>query len=256
MIPFFRKIRKQLADDNRPLKYARYAIGEIVLVVIGILIALQINTWNNEQIDKRKEQSLLKGLHKTFQDNLDNLNYVIDDSRVAFDSSKKLLSMLGPNASGYSDSEVDSLLSDIINYTTYDPSTGVIDEIINSGKLNIIQNKTLKENISSWSGMLTDANKDIEIANDHTFNVLLIYLNKKANLKNLPKPQSIIDKTGMELSDSSNFPSDYDEFMTDKELENLIEFHALNFIYLTREYLEIKEYLEYNISLMEADISE
>ena len=42
MINFFRKTRKQLADDNKPLKYARYAIGEIVLVVVGILIALQI----------------------------------------------------------------------------------------------------------------------------------------------------------------------------------------------------------------------
>ena len=43
MIKFFRRIRKQHADDNKPLKYARYAIGEIVLVVIGILIALQVN---------------------------------------------------------------------------------------------------------------------------------------------------------------------------------------------------------------------
>jgi hypothetical protein len=49
MINFFRKIRKQLADDNKPLKYARYAIGEIVLVVIGILIALSINNWNESQ---------------------------------------------------------------------------------------------------------------------------------------------------------------------------------------------------------------
>jgi hypothetical protein len=46
MIPFFRKIRKKMADDNRPIKYLRYAIGEIVLVVIGILIALQINNYN------------------------------------------------------------------------------------------------------------------------------------------------------------------------------------------------------------------
>jgi hypothetical protein len=44
MLPFFRRIRKELADDNQTLKYARYAIGEIVLVVIGILIALQINS--------------------------------------------------------------------------------------------------------------------------------------------------------------------------------------------------------------------
>ena len=49
MIPLFRKIRKQFADDNKPLKYARYAIGEIVLVVIGILIALQVNNWNEER---------------------------------------------------------------------------------------------------------------------------------------------------------------------------------------------------------------
>jgi len=43
MIGFFRRIRKKLADENKPMKYMRYAIGEIVLVVIGILIALSIN---------------------------------------------------------------------------------------------------------------------------------------------------------------------------------------------------------------------
>jgi hypothetical protein len=53
MIPFFRRIRKTLADDNKPIKYFRYAIGEIVLVVIGILIALQINNANENRKDKR-----------------------------------------------------------------------------------------------------------------------------------------------------------------------------------------------------------
>ena len=59
MLPFFRKIRKKMADDNRPLKYLRYAIGEIVLVVIGILIALQINNWNEERKGKKLEQTYL-----------------------------------------------------------------------------------------------------------------------------------------------------------------------------------------------------
>mgnify|MGYP001549829904 CR=1 FL=1 len=62
MIPFFRKIRKKMADDNRPLKYMRYAIGEIVLVVIGILIALQINTWNEERKGREIGTALLKNL--------------------------------------------------------------------------------------------------------------------------------------------------------------------------------------------------
>ena len=45
MIPIFRKIRNQMANDNKPMKYMRYAIGEVVLVVIGILIELQIGIW-------------------------------------------------------------------------------------------------------------------------------------------------------------------------------------------------------------------
>ena len=54
MINFFRKIRKQLADQNKPLKYFSYAFGEIVLVMIGILLALQVNNWNEERKDQRR----------------------------------------------------------------------------------------------------------------------------------------------------------------------------------------------------------
>jgi hypothetical protein len=57
MIDFFRKIRKKLADDNKPIKYMRYAIGEIVLVVIGILIACRsiIGTMiENQRMDSNR----------------------------------------------------------------------------------------------------------------------------------------------------------------------------------------------------------
>ena len=56
MINFFRRIRKQLADDNKPLKYMRYAVGEIVLVMIGILLALQVNNWNEVRKSKIKAE--------------------------------------------------------------------------------------------------------------------------------------------------------------------------------------------------------
>lgn len=62
MINFFRRIRKQLADDNKPLKYARYAIGEILLVVIGILIALQINNWNEDRKTHLRDIEFLSNL--------------------------------------------------------------------------------------------------------------------------------------------------------------------------------------------------
>jgi hypothetical protein len=62
MIPFFRKIRKKMADDNKPMKYMRYALGEIALVVIGILIALSINNWNEERKLRIQEIKTLKEL--------------------------------------------------------------------------------------------------------------------------------------------------------------------------------------------------
>ena len=74
MINFFRKIRKKQANDNKPLKYFRYAIGEIVLVVIGILIALSINSWNEQRKSNLQEKALLQELQKNLQSNLEILD--------------------------------------------------------------------------------------------------------------------------------------------------------------------------------------
>lgn len=92
MIPFFRKIRYQLAQENQFFKYSRYAIGEILLVVVGILLALYINNWN--EIEKSKSESNLllidlkqdlendikkfKSLKSEYNDWLLQIQYVLD----------------------------------------------------------------------------------------------------------------------------------------------------------------------------------
>ena len=70
MIPFFRKIRKQYADDNKPLKYMRYAIGEITLIIIGIILALQLNSWKDNKMVKAESQELLGRLVVDLEDDL------------------------------------------------------------------------------------------------------------------------------------------------------------------------------------------
>ena len=70
MTKFFRKIRKKLADDNKPIKYLRYAIGEIVLVVIGILIALQINNWNQNRIENETLWGYLNNISVNIKNDL------------------------------------------------------------------------------------------------------------------------------------------------------------------------------------------
>ena len=71
MIAFFRKIRQRLLSENKVSKYLAYAFGEIVLVVIGILIALQINNWNNTSVLRQKEIVLLKELKKALESDLE-----------------------------------------------------------------------------------------------------------------------------------------------------------------------------------------
>ncbi len=73
MIPIFRKIRHKLSDNNQFLKYSRYAIGEILLVVIGILIALSINNWNEERKNKIVEREILTNLKIAFERDLKNV---------------------------------------------------------------------------------------------------------------------------------------------------------------------------------------
>lgn len=74
MIKFFRKIRQQLLVENRLSKYLLYAIGEIVLVVIGILIALKINNWNTENQNRNLESEIITEIH-------DNLLFDLEELR-------------------------------------------------------------------------------------------------------------------------------------------------------------------------------
>lgn len=76
MLPLFRKIRYDLAKDNQFLKYARYAIGEIVLVVFGILIALYINNWNEERIQSKELDELMKSISSAVQSDVKYLNLI------------------------------------------------------------------------------------------------------------------------------------------------------------------------------------
>jgi hypothetical protein len=77
MIPFFRKIRYRLSKDNKFFQYSRYAIGEIVLVVIGILIALQINNWNERKKLEKRTNLLFEKTQKELKYNIERCNSII-----------------------------------------------------------------------------------------------------------------------------------------------------------------------------------
>ena len=81
MIKFFRQIRYNLMQTGKTGKYFKYAIGEILLVVIGILIALQINNWNEGRKTQSQEQVILEVLHTDFNHNLNAFNTAVSVHR-------------------------------------------------------------------------------------------------------------------------------------------------------------------------------
>ncbi|WP_282124317.1 hypothetical protein [Algibacter mikhailovii] len=78
MIKFFRKIRKNLLSEGKTGKYMKYAFGEIILVVIGILIALQINNWNQERLNNNDIRNKLKLVHRELIEDIATLEKEIN----------------------------------------------------------------------------------------------------------------------------------------------------------------------------------
>ena len=91
MIKFFRRIRYDLMEKNKTGKYFKYAIGEIVLVVIGILIALSLNNWNEKRIQNANFDKLIDALENEIIENIDEANYEIEGAREILMNASKIL---------------------------------------------------------------------------------------------------------------------------------------------------------------------
>jgi len=191
MIPFFRKIRKTLADDNKPLKYLRYAIGEIVLVVIGILIALSINNWNNQKIRSNEEVSLLQDMVVDLNQNINVNNKVLKIHDYALNRNIALYQVLLKKTVDYDSTHL--LIKSLISSATPTYSTSAYKTISQIG-LNIIQNDSLRKSIIRYyENVIPYANAKANLDPKFQFQTLLKpYYNKYFKIK-LNSNDSIIN---------------------------------------------------------------
>ena len=148
MIGFFRKIRKQLADENKLLKYIRYAIGEIALVVIGILIALQINNWNENQKDRKAENEALINLKLEFDENQNQLDLLIERRKTQEKQCRSYVDLITDTTIPISQKIIASPPN--MNTMTWGASNTVLNSLVNTGGIDRIQNDSLKFLLTKW----------------------------------------------------------------------------------------------------------
>ncbi|MCK0180617.1 hypothetical protein MWU50_15060 [Flavobacteriaceae bacterium S0862] len=145
MIKFFRKIRYDLMEKNKTVKYLKYAIGEIILVMVGILLALQVNNWNEERKIKLKETKLLIELRSDLVQNVDDITGNLIYLNITKTANETIIYHLENNLE-YNDS-LDYHFGNLYPYITFNPNQTTYESLKQIG-LDIISNDSLRISLS------------------------------------------------------------------------------------------------------------
>jgi len=246
MIKFFRNIRQNLIMKNNTGKYLKYAIGEIVLVVIGILIAIQANNWNIDRIAQKEKEF---ALHKL----IENLNQDISNLQSGIDSGKQFITALDScliilkNPRDYSKDYFSGLFS-YMNYTLpFEYNQITFNEMSNSGKLKLIKNEALVDSLFHYY----DSNNYIAVSdalNLHTRETIRSYT-MGYDFMVLPHVFDTYSESEFNIK-----PKSLTDYNSDVHIINSIRFKILLLKSLTERYGEMVQSASNLITLTNEEI--
>ena len=160
MIKFFRHIRQSLIMENKTGKYLKYAIGEIVLVVIGILIAIQLNEWRNDTNNEKQRQIVLKSLEKEFKSNISQLDTVLFHQMKIKSAYPRVMELIKGDTTNVDDLKYHEPYKNLGWTWTFDPINGALRSAISSGEIHLIKNDKLIELLFSWEDIVRDSEEE------------------------------------------------------------------------------------------------
>ncbi|MET6992061.1 DUF6090 family protein [Sediminicola arcticus] len=192
MIKFLSKIRKNLLNEGKTTKYFKYAVGEIILVVIGILIALQINNWNQDRTEHKETKVLLSNLRLDVEENIKNLKDQQNLLKIRKDWADFILKSLDDQKVIDSTMFITAItrVGWIMDYSQMLPT---YTEIISSGKLSYINSENLKKALADYQSKV-ELNQQIissyNLGLKETERLAIGHLNGMPEASNLIKPIS------------------------------------------------------------------
>lgn len=195
-------------------RYFKYAIGEIVLVVIGILIALQINNWNEVRKEKILEVKLLKDLVIEMKYNKARLEH----AQLIHSKHDSISSIILKNNTAVSPIDYLQRLLFSTYFTTTDFTNGNIESILSEYGPSIISNDTLKEFITSWKDMAHDITENELIEQTLIFDQVFPTISKQLDLSKLARYRLDLDKYLLDIQ----FQSDIKILMSNREFMGVV----------------------------------
>jgi Family of unknown function (DUF6090) len=175
MIKFFRHIRKKMLLENKSSKYLKYAFGEIFLVVVGILIALQVSNWNEDRKLRSREEIYLKTLHEEFISNKSQFEEVIKNHYDALKSCNQIINLFPIEITESLNDSLQSAFNHIYKRYTFNPTQGTINALINSSSIELISNETLRQLLMQWNDIVEDYQEEEKNSVDFARSYLEVY---------------------------------------------------------------------------------
>lgn len=215
MITLFRRIRKKLIATGTISKYLLYAIGEILLVVIGILIALQVNNWNEQRVLNNQLQTYFEQIRDELSANQEYLNSRIGDQEAVVRLNRRSLLLL-KTENPDSLKQLEHTLGALGTAWTTSYNYPILTEFLNSGLLPKVQNADLKEKISELNLFINNTETFNSFIQTQYLNNIEPYLIETFNYQSiaLESYQPYIIKGGPGV--------DYTQFSNDLKLWNLL----------------------------------
>ena len=148
MLKFFRKIRRKLIEEGNLKRYLVYAIGEVLLVMIGILLALQVNNWNEDSKNRKSEKIALLELKDEFDRSLTDIERIFEIKQKAEYNLREYAQILFDNDKTKAQkAKVDRPFEGAV---TWDPSMSVLKGLLSSGNNNALESNSLRQLLNGW----------------------------------------------------------------------------------------------------------
>jgi hypothetical protein len=197
-------------------KYLIYALGEIILIVVGIMLALQLNNWNKSNENTVKEKALLVKLQKEFTNNQDALLTSINNIDTVSNELTAFLALMGPAPEPVDENQIHGYVAVYYWNPGYSPNKVIFDLAISTGEVNLIQNTVLQEKLRTWSALINSKNsmQSSIIKQQDTYS---------KSWTNYHPWKSSIKQTGeMPNVGPSHFPFNQTKLLSTLELENAV----------------------------------
>lgn len=216
MIKLFRNFRKKLLAEGKTTNYLKYAIGEIVLVMIGILLALQVNNWNEERKLFSVQREFLNNLKAEFESNTQILIDKIEKHHFVYEKSDQMTNLFGPDAKPIDPKLLDTLMFSLAYIPKYLPVTTY------STNLELLEDNALKILLVKWNSMLNQYDSTTQIIYDLYNDFIYPSIHSLYPMKNIPSNNFLHETT------RSSFTFDQSKILTNRSIENHVIMRSFN----------------------------